>query len=453
MTRRPASAVGQVTALILSVIIVVEAISFALVLGMPKPESPRFTIRAAAMALASKGGKTPDALDLKLAPAPNGGMRAAIVEQALAVLLQKRADDVRASWIEAEGGRAPFTVVGASGRSPSDSALLLVSTLPLPAFSAAIRQPDGRWLVAEPDRSGLATWQIQVLAAFVLSAAVLVPVAIFAARRLTIPLRRLEDYALDDGSRQLARGGPTGPREVRAAFYAIIHMRDRLAGRARERVRILAAVAHDLRTPLTGLRLRIEDTAEPDRARMIEDADRMERMIEHMLAYARDDDPRSQLSRIDVPAELAQVAASFPADRVAIMPGGGPAADIWIDLQDFQRAIGNLVHNAISYGEMATIEARSDASGLTVMVHDEGAGIPADSQERVLLPFERGEGSRNRHTGGVGLGLSSARDIAWKYGGDVHFRNRPEGGFTVVIFFPARPKIEPHGLAGAEASS
>lgn len=444
MTRQPASAVGQVSLLILAVIVVVEFISFALVLWMPAPEQPRYSIRAVAQALAKPGGHRPADFSLRLASAPDDGTSAVIIEQALTLLLNEEPRNIRAIWRAADGGGAPLTIIDGNGRRGAPpNVLVTLSTLPLPAFSAARRMPDGHWLVARADRSNIAAWQIRMLLAFVLSAAVLVPVAILAARRLTVPLRRLEDVARDDGRDRPSPGRSTGPREIRAASDAIVRMRDRLAERARERVRVLAAVAHDLRTPLTGLRLRIEDMEEPDRTRIIDDIDRMERMIADMLAHARDDYARSSPVQIDVDAVIARIVTLFPSDRVQVAPKEETGGNLWIDPQDFERAIGNLVHNAITYGQIATIDVVPTPSQVTVTVHDCGPGISSDQRMRVLRPFERGEGSRSRHTGGVGLGLSSAQDIARRYGGDIEFREQPPKGFTVAISFRRDQRSRP----------
>jgi signal transduction histidine kinase len=436
MIHRPVSTVGQVSILILAVIVVVEIICFALVLWIPTPEQPRYSIRSASLALASHRQGITGSFSTGIVPVPTGGRDAAVVEQVLALLLNEDPANVRASWSDTSTIGIPFTIMaGNGGRSVPPKALLLLSDLPLPAFSAAIRRPDGRWQVASPNQSGLAIWQFQMLLAFGLSTIVLVPIAIIVARRLALPFQLLEQFASDDASRSPPHDHLAGPREVRTAFGAILLMRERLAQRAGKRIHILAAVAHDLRTPLTGLRLRIEDATEPGRTRMIEDVGRMERMISDMLAYARDDHARSSPCRIDVHAEIARIASSFAPSHVVITHHDSEPLDLWVDPQDFDRAVLNLVQNAVTYGSVASIEVIADADRIAIMVHDEGTGIPASERERIVLPFERGEGSRNRHTGGVGLGLSSALSIASKYGGNIQFRDRHGGGFTVSITF------------------
>ncbi len=436
MKRRPATAVEQVSLLILVVILVVEIISFALVLWMPAPELPRYSVREVAQALAAPGVKGPAGVSVRIASTPDHGAPAKIVEQALALLLEEDPQNVQADWQAAGGGGAPVTIMNGDGRRGAPAAALLpLSDMPLPAFSAARRLPDGRWLVARAPRDTIAAGQNHIRRAIALSAIVLVPVAILAARRFTLPLKRLEELTRENVSGRRLPLRPVGPREVRAAFDAIVRMRDRLTTRAHERVRVLAAVAHDLRTPLTGLRLRIEDADEPDRSRMIDDVDRMERMVADMLAHARDDHARSSPVPVDVEKALARVTASFPPERVQLAPQPSPVGDLWIDPQDFERAICNLVQNAISYGDDALIEIAPTESHITIQIHDRGPGIPVDQWTRVLRPFERGDGSRSRHTGGVGLGLSSALDIARRYGGGMRFHARSPEGFTVAISF------------------
>lgn len=443
MKRRISSAVLQLSALILATIVCVEAISFALILGMPAPEPEIITIRMASEALRANSDQSVRLLRRRVSDAPPHGEPAALIESAMTSLYGIDRDRLHATWasersVRIEGAErlsgSGARDVAASARS-ADQLFSTLETLPLPPFRASVRQSDGTWLTVEPREPLLSAWQIQMLAAFFISAVLLIPVAILAARRFTRPLRDLAHFAGADGD--AAAPAPTRglTREIAAALDAIARMRDRLRRRADQRVRILAAVAHDLRTPMTGLRLRIEDATEPDRTQMISDLDRMEDMIGHMLAYARDGVDGRQMELIDVNTMVARVAASFSPGKVLVIRNRH-ATELIVDGNALERAIGNLVRNAIDYGGSAEIDVRTAPMAVIIGVHDRGPGIAAKERARVVLPFERGENSRNRRTGGVGLGLSMVDEFTRRCGGELHLLDRSGGGLTAEMILP-----------------
>lgn len=454
MKREFSSAGLQLSALILATIACVEAVSFAVVLGMPTPEPDRITIGMAAEGL--QGGAIALPLRRRVAKTPPQGIRAHLVEDAIADMYNVDRTNLRATWTSDQSvqiarsgplsanlatspnaekaGSAPDALLGEPEVFSVELSSALQS-LPLPPFSVALRQTDGSWLTIEPQKPLLTIWQMQLLAAFLISAVVLIPVAILAARHFTRPLRELGRFAEADDVRPAPVPPSGSTREIVAALDAIVRMRDRLARRADQRVRILAAVAHDLRTPMTGLRLRVEDAAEPDRTKMIADLDRMEEMIGHMLSYAREGIRLQRAQQVNVNDVVAQVANSFPPEAVSILPNPR-RAELQIDREALERAIGNLVRNAIDYAGSAEIEVRPTPAELSVFVRDRGPGISVHERARVVLPFERGETSRSRRTGGVGLGLSTVFEFAQRYGGELRLLDRPGGGLSAEIILP-----------------
>ena len=299
-----------------------------------------------------------------------------------------------------------------------------------PAFAVSIRQRDGRWLRVEPSQPLLSPWQRNMLISLALTLLLLVPLAWIFARRLTRPFRALAG-ALGDNADAVPQ---EGPRELREAAAAIDAMRTRLAIEAAERARILTAIAHDLRTPMTGLRLRTESAPEPQRTRMIADIERMQAMIGEVLNFARD--AAAPVEIVDVQPLLADIVQEMDARGRKTRLLDGDDAQIAVSKPTFRRAIENLLQNASDYAGGGSVRAKRTAHEVEIIVSDKGPGIPADDRERLLRPFERGDASRNRETGGVGLGLSIVRDFAARNHGSFELCDAPERGTLAVLRLP-----------------
>lgn len=214
-------------------------------------------------------------------------------------------------------------------------------------------------------------------------------------------------------------------------------MRDRLNRFVRDRTAMLAAVGHDLRTPITTLRLRAEfiDDAEI-RGKVLETVTEMQAMAEAVLAFARGD-VEGEASR---PTDVMALTESIVDDaaesgRDLRMEESAP---VTLTIRPFalKRAIGNLIDNATFHGKRAFVRVQNGGDEVRITIDDEGPGIPEADLERVFDPFVRLEGSRNRETGGAGLGLSIARSIIRGHGGDVRLQNRVEGGLRAVVSLP-----------------
>lgn len=448
---RPPSALVAIGGFGVFVAALSVAATAAVVVFAPQPPPTR--VRPAT-ALAALRGET-DGFVRSYTDSPPTGLRATLVERLLANALGRPQDDVRAVWQERALARvtsrvAPPSAVTFVRLAPSrslppvvvfksspgsseriESSILSDATqdalmaMPLPAFVTSVRGADRRWLTVEPARPLLSGWQRNVLIALAISLLMLAPLAWVFARRLTRPFRQMAHALQHDGDTLPV----TGPRELREAAQAIASMRTRLHAETAELLRMLSAVAHDLRTPLTSLRLRIEMAPQPQRQRMVADVERMERMIGEVLDFTRD--PTLQRTRVAVRPFLARVVAEADDGRglLRLLPGEDGA--VIASPLGLRRAVENLLRNAADYAGSGEVRIEREGDQLAISVCDRGPGIPAADRDRLLRPFERGEASRNRATGGVGLGLSLVNDLATQHGGSFALLDR-EGGDTVA---------------------
>jgi signal transduction histidine kinase len=254
--------------------------------------------------------------------------------------------------------------------------------------------------------------------------------------------RRLAAFA--DAAEELGRSAEAppvpeaGPDELRLATRAFNRMQERLRRFVHDRTQMLAAISHDLRTPLTRMRLRaefIEDDEQRDK--MLHDVTEMEAMISATLAFARDDVTREPRHEADLDEMIDQICESMhESGQDARYRAIGPIP-IKCRPVALRRALGNLFQNAVKYGQGAEVRLARVNGHVSIEIDDSGPGIPRDQHEAVFQPFFRLDNSRNRDTGGVGLGLSVARTIIRGHGGDVTLLNRPEGGLRVTVILPA----------------
>ena len=256
-------------------------------------------------------------------------------------------------------------------------------------------------------------------------------------RSITRPLS-----ALAAAADQIGRGASATPlpelgaRELRDATRAFNTMQDRLRRYLDSRTRVLAAMSHDLRTPLTRLRLRVESIDdEALRERCNADLDDMTAMVSGALGMFRDLNDTEATVAVDVNELLATLQQEFAELHASVTVTGQATRPIPAKPNALKRCLTNLLRNAVDYGTRAHVEV-NDGPQLTIRIRDEGPGIPAESLEQVFEPFYRVESSRNRATGGTGLGLSIARDLAQAHGGTVQLNNLPERGLEAVLTLP-----------------
>jgi signal transduction histidine kinase len=273
---------------------------------------------------------------------------------------------------------------------------------------------------------------------------VLLGVAMFVmARTITRPLRELANAADAVGrGANIPPLAEKGARELRRATRAFNTMQERLRRYLESRTRVVAAMSHDLRTTLTRLRLRAESIENDElRARFAADLDEMSQMVQGALGLFRglnDDEP---LDRVDVDVLLETLQADFAELGATVSIEGRANAPISARPLALKRCLTNIMHNAVEYGTRATVHV-SDGEDLVIRVRDEGPGIPAESLDQVFEPFFRIESSRNRDTGGAGLGLSIARDIVQAHGGSISLHNLPRG-LEVVLTLPRAETTAP----------
>ncbi len=311
----------------------------------------------------------------------------------------------------------------------------------LRAVALALQLPEGRWLnLAVSMRRAPDRQSPDFLEAFLAMTAAAAALILWAVRRLTAPVRTLaaaaERLGLDVNAAPLPEGGPSEVAKAAAAFNT---MAARIRSFVDNRTFLLTAIGHDLRTPITRLKLRSEFIDDDElRDRFLSDLDELEAMVSATLAFGRDALDREPMAAIDLGALLRTVldeagdAHPGAADRLEWL--GPSRVVVHASPIALKRAFANLVGNAVAYAGGARVGTHGPEAGLvTVTVEDDGPGVPQELLERVFEPFHRGEPSRSRETGGTGLGLSIARNVVRAHGGDVVLRNRAGGGLCAVV--------------------
>jgi signal transduction histidine kinase len=309
------------------------------------------------------------------------------------------------------------------------------------SYDIAIRLPDGSGLVYRVTRIAPgAPLPAGLMVNLILLVALLVIALYIAALGITRPLSRLASAAdnIGRGLRQ-PKLQEKGARELRHAARAFNTMEDRLRRYLDSRTRVLAAMSHDLKTPLTRLRLQVETQLDDPalQARFGKELDEMESMVRGALALFRGLDDEEALEPIDINLLLDTIRGEFVEMGKDVTVEGRALGPFAGKPQALKRCITNLVGNAVAFGTRARILVR-DGPQLEISVCDEGPGIPPEELEKVFEPFYRLESSRNRDTGGSGLGLSIARDVAQAHGGSLVLANRPQGGLEARLTLPRR---------------
>jgi signal transduction histidine kinase len=307
------------------------------------------------------------------------------------------------------------------------------------SFVVQVRLQDGALVTFDSRQSSEAVnWPYRLLLSLLVLLAVVFAVTLVAVRWVTRPLKTLAEAAQGLGE-DINRPplAEKGPLEVRGAARAFNTMQKKLVKFIADRTRIFSAMSHDLKTPITRLRLRAEMLDDPElRAKFEKDLLEMEAMVGAALDFMRGLDTQEPQQPLDVmalleslQADAREVGGQVEIEGVARTPYRGHP-------QTLKRCLGNLIDNAVKYGNSATIVVEDAAEQLRISVRDAGPGIPDGELERVFEPFHRLEGSRNRSTGGTGLGLTIARNVAQAHGGELVLRNRPAGGLEAVLTLP-----------------
>lgn len=315
---------------------------------------------------------------------------------------------------------------------------------PHPRF-LAIRLKDDSWLIyAHTHRSRDAIIRALragiVLTFLLLSAAA---VSLVAARQLSRPIERIADAARQFGTNPQAPPiAESGPRELRGVIRAFNAMQGQIQKFVGYRTAMLAAISHDLRTPLTRMRLRGEFVEDAEQqARLFRDVDEMQAMVDGALAFFRDDANEEAVTAFDLGGLLTTIADEY-ADQGVAVAYEGPSHAVYRGRPfALKRAVTNLIENAVKHATppAVTLEqvlGEQVPEMVAIVVRDHGPGIPEDALEQVFSPFFRLDRSRNRVTGGVGLGLTAALAIVRGHGGDITLTNRPSGGLEARMTLP-----------------
>jgi signal transduction histidine kinase len=268
--------------------------------------------------------------------------------------------------------------------------------------------------------------------------------SLWAARVLTAPLsafaKAAENFSVNGAAAPLPE---RGPEEIRFVARALNRMRERITTLIDDRTKMLAAISHDLRTPITRMRLRaefIEDEAHRDR--MMGDLDQMRSMLESVLSFLRNDRKLEAMTLTDIASTLQLVADQFTDMGHKVTYAGPEHAMATVRPDDLTRSVTNLVDNSVRYGANAVIRLGTTAELATIEVEDDGPGISDARKEVMIEPFVRGDDARNMdETAGFGLGLSIARTIALAHGGKLSLHDRQPHGLIVRIELPVRQQI------------
>ncbi len=304
-------------------------------------------------------------------------------------------------------------------------------------MTLSIALSGGQWLnVATRFERPPLQWPLSSFLAFGLTAGLTLVAAFwFVMTRLTGPLRDLSRAAEDLGRGDAGEPLPVaGPDEVRDLTRAFNRMQDRLTRFVADRTRILAAVSHDLRSPLTAMRFDAELVEDEEtRESLIASIDEMQAMAEATLDFAEGLAGREASELVDLPDWLETLAGD---KATPFEMTGGPPMTVRIRPLALRRAVRNLVENATRYGGGASVGWHRAGDDLVIEITDDGPGLPEEELDEVFAPFHRLEASRSLETGGHGLGLAIARAIVRGHGGDIRLENRAEGGLKASIFIP-----------------
>ncbi|WP_353047176.1 ATP-binding protein [Sphingobium sp. BHU LFT2] len=304
------------------------------------------------------------------------------------------------------------------------------------SFALAVREDGRNWSVLLGRQGPNWRWYAITLSLMAGIFILLLLPAYWVARRITQPIRLLAEGAARERPERAEPLPIGGPPEVRAMGIAYNHMRARIADYVSERTAMLVAIAHDLRTPMTRLSFRLEQLPDGPRAKAQADVQEMRAMVTDLLDFMREGTEGRQRARIDLSAIVETLADDLADMGHDVVVTASQRAVIEGDALALRRCIGNMVENAVRYGGSARVSLRIQGARAIVDVEDSGPGVPPEILDRLCEPFYRGEASRNRETGGVGLGLSIARTIAEGHEGSIGFANRTEGGLRATVILP-----------------
>jgi signal transduction histidine kinase len=446
----PSSLLGQMLLLIGAALLVAQAVNLAFILNeqqklsLARSDGPaigRFTQAAAVVASAGPEGRLPLLAAHRVGPGADyrlvreslidrqGLRRHGEIEERLAAALSEARVPVRA--VRAASRPEP---AGRGHHPPGHRRHARMVLL-------AAQLEDGIWLDARLLVPGPDPWLIHRLLLATAALFLLVfGAAWWIARRLARPLRDLTRAAEDfEGRRPAEPVVPRGPSDIRRAVEAFNAMNRRTLALLDEKDRMLGAIGHDLRTPLASLRIRAENMGpEEERERLAATVEEMAATLEDILTLARTGRAREPVRPVDLAALADALVEEYRAVGAPASFAPSERAVLAVQPNLLRRALRNLIDNAIAHGGGAAVAVAGGAEAIEIRVEDDGPGIPADRLAEVLEPFRRLDSSRNRDSGGAGLGLAIAQAVAQAHGGRLDLANRPEGGLRASLILPKK---------------
>lgn len=420
--RASRSIAAPIVVLVLGAVVLTAVVLFVVTFNGPPPKDPPRGI--ASIAYAMRTGRQPGD--------PGPPLRIYTADRPPVSLGRERPDADAARRLAAALNVPSQDVVALIFRTPPGIPSAFIG-----GFAFGWRTPAG-WRIVE-GRPGprFSNWHSRTLVAMLITIALLAIPAWWIALAISRPLRRLADAA-DQARAGAARPvfPARGPAEVRALTTAVADMHDRLARHAEQRTAMLAAIAHDMGTPLSRLAFWIEQLPEEARNRAVADIDEMRAMISDTLGFARDEAGERDASLVELGSLLDSVVEDMSVGGAAVSLSPGSRAVVRGDPRALRRMLTNLIGNAIRYGGAARVNWTTEETTATIRIEDDGPGIDPAQAERLFDPFVRGDPSRNRATGGTGLGLAIARAIVARHEGQVSLANRDSGGAIATVTLP-----------------
>jgi len=432
----------RIFTMMLATVLLVQILNFGAFLLMPPPSPTIFTTSRIA-AVARSGRDASGLLTVRIADAPT----IAVSNPRDLALARAIAFDLRlpiGSVVVHSGQHKGPTIIGAF-RPPIPAGMVSPRLRQRRAmddalfgdFTVSVRHPDGGWRRIEPVERLLRPWRLRFILWFVLAVLGIAPLAWWVSRRIAKPIALFAGAA--DRLGRDPRAAPltlSGPPEITEAAAAFNQMQERLNRYVEDRTTLIAAVAHDLRTPLMRLSLRLEKAPDEIRLAGEEDIREMSERIGAAMAFVREMTRHVRRQRLDL-RSLAESVTTDAADAggdVTLLPG--PAIGIDGDAPSLKALLTNLVSNAVNYAGNAQVSLSAGKGVAIIEVRDTGPGMAPADLARAFEPFFRAERSRNRDTGGTGLGLASVRAVARAHGGDTTIENLPDGGLLARVTLP-----------------
>jgi len=306
-------------------------------------------------------------------------------------------------------------------------------------IAVALQLGDQSWLLfSSNNEQHNHNWLLRLVTGLIIFGGGITLLAVLTTRRIIKPLETFAEAAQRFGINVDAPPlDESGPSEINRAAQAFNQMQQRIRMFVQERMQMIAAISHDLKTPLTRLQLRtdfIEDDSQRQKA--LDDLQEMQVILDSTLSFAKEHSNNEARTDVDLAVLVQSLCDDYADTGKAVEYNGPEHLTFHCAPVSIRRALSNIINNAIQYGTQAGVKLSQNAKAINIYITDNGPGIPSDKQEQVFSPFFRLEKSRNRQTGGTGLGLAVARTVIRQHGGDIQLTNQDPNGMLVTITLP-----------------